>query len=289
MVFNEKENEVFSKIEKITKASTEEEYNYQLLGGGVSTEEYDILIKYMENEIELVNSNPDSKKRFEILTSFFQKLNEDNLFHLFKSETTATSLFDAKKVAGGKFNSENLRKVENQPDSEEKLDVICKFYVHSFERACRLFFKPLAKVITNRKIEACGECINQIAEYYPDMEFVLDPFNSHVRNSIDHLDFYYDEKKKLVIFEDRKKTPIEISIEQLRIQCSLAVAGEVCMSAADHALNMPKYKTAQHYFKKTEEYCKILQIDFHKIVVKWVSTGRNVLSLHNALEKLVKE
>ena len=288
MVFNDKEKEVFTKLEKITKESNEGEYNYKLLSGGVSNEEFDILIKYMENEIELVNSNPDSKKRFEITKSFFQKLENENLFHLFKKETTDSSFLDAKKVAGGKLHSENLRRFENQPDSEEKLDAICKFYVHSYERACRLHFKPLAKVIENKKINACGECLNKIIQYYPDMEFVLRPFIPQIRNSIDHLDYYYDPKKKLVVFEDREKPPIAISIEQLRIRSTLQVASEVSMAAADHSLNMPLHKTAQHYFKKTEEYCKILQIDFHKIVVAWVSRGSNILGLHNALEKLVK-
>ena len=53
-------------------------------------------------------------------------------------------------------------------------------------------------------------------------------------------------------------------------------------------IDTAKNKVFQFYFNKTEEYCKILQIDFDKIVTCWALTGRNLLGLHNILEKIVK-
>lgn len=289
MVFTDRDKEVFEKLHKLTKESSEGEYNYNLLTGGISNEEYDVLIEYMENEIKFVNEHPDSKKRFDIIKKFFEKLESENYYHLFKKLTRDSCLLDAKKVSNGKLHTENLRKYENAPDSEEKIDAVCKFYVHAYERFCRLFLKPLAQVITNQKIDACGKCIDEIIKFDPDMEFVLEPFIPHIRNSIDHLDYYYDPKTKLLVFHDRDKPPIMTSVEQIRIRTTLQAASEVSMSAADHALNLDSYKLAQHYFKKTEEYCNILQIDFKKIVITWVSEGRNVLSLHNALEQIIKQ
>ena len=280
---------MFEKLEKITKESSEGEYNYQVIGGGISNEDYDILIEYIENEIKFVKSNHDSNKRFEITKQFFKKLQSDNLYDSFKEQTRDSSLFDTKKVSpSGKIIMQNLRKYENQPDNDEKIDAICKFYTHSYERICRLFLKPLANAISKKKIETCGTCIIKIMEYYPDMEFVLEPFIPQIRNSIGHLDYYYDPKKKLLFFEDRDKPILSLPVEQLRIRCSLQMASEVSMSAADRELNLPIIKEVQSIFKKTEEYCKIVGIDFHNTVVTWVSTGRNILRLHNALEKMIE-
>ncbi len=289
MVFNDQDKKVFEKLEKITKESSEGEYNYQVIGGGISNEDYDILIEYIENEIKLVKSNQDSNKRFEIMKRFFKKLQSDNLYDSFKKQTRDNDLYNAKKVSpSGKILMQNLRKYEEQPDSDEKIDTICKFYAHSYERACRFFFKPLAGVIAKKKIDACGTCIIKIIEYYPEMEFVLEPFIPQIRNSIDHLDYYYDTKKNLLFFEDRDKPALSLPVEQLRIRCSLQTATEVSMNAADRELNLPLIKEVQHIFKKTEEYCKIIGIDFHNTVITWVSTGRNILRLHNALEKMIE-
>jgi len=120
MVFNEKDKKVFEKLEKITKESSEGEYNYEILGGGVSNEDYDILIEYIENEIKLVNSNPDSKQRFDITTRFFKKLQQDNLYDSFKEQIRSSSLMDAKKVSSSRIYTQNFHKFEDQPDSEKK-------------------------------------------------------------------------------------------------------------------------------------------------------------------------
>lgn len=290
MVFNEQDRKVFEKLEKITKESTIGEYNYQVIGGGVSIEDYDVLIEYIENEIKFVKNHPDSRKRFDIAQGFFKKLQSEKMYDSFKELIGASSLFDAKKVSSsGKLLLENLRKFENQPDSDEKIDSICKFYVHSYERACRLFFKPLAKVIAKKNIDACGTCINKIIEYYPEMEFVLEPFIPQIRNSIDHLDYYYDPKQKLLFFEDRDKPALALPIEQLKIRCTLQSASEVSMTAAHRKLDLSKIKFVQQVFKETEEYCKIVGINFHNTVVTWVDSGRNILRLHNALEKMIED
>lgn len=290
MILNKHNRKLFEKLDKITQESSEGEYNYEIIGGGMSNEDYDVLIKFIEDEIKLVKSNFDSKKRFEITQRFFKKLQSDNLYDSFKKQTRETSLYDAKKISSpGKIYLKNLQKYESQPDSDEKIDAICKAYVYCYERTCRYFFKPLASVISNKKINACATCINKIIEYYPEMEFVFEPFIPQIRNSIDHVDCYYNPKQKLLFFEDRDKPILSLPIEQLRIRCSLLIATEVSMTAAHRELDLPLTKFVQNIFKKTEEYCKTLGMDFHPTVIAWVSTGRNILRLHNALEKMISD
>jgi len=286
---NEKEEQILNEIEKNIKELSEGEFNYELICKSSSNKDFDILIEYIEKQIKFVNDLQDSKKRFEIVKSFLEKLDSDNLYNSYKTKKLKEGFADAKKVSqGSKTYYENVKKYENSSDKDEEIGSLCKWYTNSYERACRLYFKPLAWVITGNKLNACGECIEKIIEYYPDMEFVLQPFINHIRNSIDHVDFYYNLKEAIIVFEDRDKPPLKLTIKQLRDLCMLQIVSDVCISTADYAVNLPLYKTSQYYFNKVEEYCKILQIDFDKIVALWASKGRNLLGLYNILEKIVR-
>lgn len=287
---NEKEEEVLNKIEKKLKELSEGEFNFEVICKGSSNKDFDILIEYIEKQINFVNKHPDSKKRFDIVKSFYEKLDSDNLYNSYKTKKSKVGFADAKKVSqGSNTYYENLHKYENSSDKDKEIDSLCKLYAYSYERACRLYFKPLAEVITKRKINACGECIDKIIEYYPDIEFVLRPFINHIRNSIDHVDYYYKPKEDIIVFEDRDKPSLELTIKKFRDICTLQTVSDVCISTADYAVNLQLIKTSQFYFNKIEEYCKILQIDFDKIVTLWASTGRNLLGLYNILEKIVKK
>lgn len=290
MVLNHREKEVFDKLEEMTKELTEGQYNYEIVSGGLSNNAFDILIEHIENQIDFVNEHQDSKKRFEIMKGFYNKLESDNLYNSYLQEKKEKGFFDAKKVSQApKSYYETAKKFRNSPDKEHELDSLCKLYAYSYERACRLYFKSFAKTIAKKEINSCGDCIDIIIDYYPDIEFVLRPFIPHIRNSIDHVDYYYIPKDDIIVFEDRKKPPIKISLKKLRDICALQTYSDVCISTAYYAINLQLYKTAQHYWKKTEEYCKILQIDFNEIVLAWALKGKNILSLHNALEKMIKE
>lgn len=286
----ERENEVFTKLEKYTKELTEEQYNYEVLIGSMTNEDYDVVIEYLEKQIALVNQHPDSKKRFEIMKSFFQKLESDHFYNLYKEKTSKNGFYDAKKVTqGARTLYDNTEKLRNSVNREEEIDSLCKRYAHSYERACRLYFKPLVYAITKKNIESCGDCISKLLQYYPDLEFVLEPFVPQIRNSIDHVDFYDKPKDDMITFEDRGKTPLNLPIASLRAICTLQTASDVCISAALRAMELSEFKVVQNYYKKTEEYCRILQIDFKTIILTWVSKGRSILSLYNALEKIIHE
>lgn len=287
---NEKEKQILDKIEKNIKELSEGEFNYELICKGSSNKDFDILIEYIEKQINFVNDHQDSKKRFEIAKGFLEKLDSDSLYNSYKSKKSKEGFADAKKVSqGSKTYYENVKKYENSSDKDKEIDSLCKMFAYSYERACRLYFKPLAHVITGKKINSCSDCIEKIIEYYPDMEFVLQPFISHIRNSIDHVDYYYKPKENIITFEDRYKPPIHLTIEILRNLCMFQMVSDVCISTADYAVNLPLMKTSQYYFNKVEEYCKILQIDFDSIVTYWASKGRNLLGLYNILEKIIEE
>ncbi|HKC79273.1 MAG TPA: hypothetical protein VKB83_04200, partial [Nitrosopumilaceae archaeon] len=101
MVFNDKEKEVFEKLEKYTKELTKDQYNYEILSGAISSNDFDILIEHIEKQIVFMNGYPDSKKRFEIMKGFFQKLEFDKLYYAYKEKTRKNGFNDSKKVIQG--------------------------------------------------------------------------------------------------------------------------------------------------------------------------------------------
>ena len=95
-------------------------------------------------------------------------------------------------------------------------------------------------------------------------------------------------QKNVIVFEDREKTPLEVTVEELRNLCQYEIISEVCIVAAEYSLKLPQWKVSEYYWNKTEEYCKILQVDFQKLVPIWLSSGKNILNLYSILEKLIK-
>jgi len=58
--------------------------------------------------------------------------------------------------------------------------------------------------------------------------------------------------------------------------------------AAEDSKRLDIAKVSQHYYEKTEEYCKILQVDFKQVLKLCLKTGMNLLQVHNVLERKVK-
>ena len=103
-------------------------------------------------------------------------------------------------MQGSKSQLESTKNLSELKDKNNKIQSICELYANSYERACRLYFKPLAQAISGRKINACALCIQTIKDYYPESDFVLHPFIPQIRNSIDHVDYYKKPKENLVVF-----------------------------------------------------------------------------------------
>ena len=282
-------NEIIKKLTDNYKNLTEGEFNYELIAGSIDNHAFDFLIETIENQIKFVNGIPDSKKRIEIMKKFFNKLESDKLSNFNDTEITKDEFINTKKIVqGSEIPFQNFKKYEKSVDLELSIDALCKMYAHAYERVCNLYFKPLANKITKKMINSCGACIDEIIKYDQATEFVLEPFIPQIRNSINHNNYYFDNKKNVLVFEDGKKTPINITLEQLRTACQLQIVSEVCIASAEFSLKLPTWKTSQYYFNKTEEFCRILQLHFKRLAVTCLTNGVNILQLHNVLEKMVK-
>ncbi len=282
-------NDVIDKLRNNYKTLNEGEFNYELILGELSNSS-SLLIKKMEEEIQLVNNHPDSKKRFEIITNFLNRLESEKSFDMTAENIPEHDFLETKKsIQNLDVPFKNFKEFGESEDVELSKDALCKMYVHNYEEACRSYFKLYARTITGKNIESCGNCISSILEYEPKMQFILQYFMPQIRNSIDHNDQYYDHDKKLMIFPDRDKIPIEIALNHLRIGCDMQIVNKVCFSAVEDSKRLEQAKLAQHYYEKTEEYCKLLQVDFKQVLKMCASTGMNLLQVHNVLERKIKK
>lgn len=272
------DRKIMDKFIDCYKNLNEGEFNYEVLCGSIENKDMDVLIKRIENQIKFVQQYSDSKKRFDIMQKFFKKMEADKLIDFGVNNKQDNDFIDSKKVIqSSEIPFKNFKKYRNTKELDLAIETTCKMYANGYERCCRLFFKRFAERITQKTINSCGTCINEIIKYDPNTAFVLEPFNSQIRNSIDHGDYFYDKEHEVLVFDDREKRPIWISIEQLQIHCNFQIYSEVCIASAEFSLKMPLWKTVQYYFNKLEEYCKILQLDYKKTVLTWVNTGNNLL------------
>jgi len=74
-------NEILDRLRNNYKNLNEDEFNYELILGSTS-DSLRILNKTIEGEIQLVKNHPDSKKRFEIITKFLDRLESEKSFDI---------------------------------------------------------------------------------------------------------------------------------------------------------------------------------------------------------------
>jgi len=289
-------NEIDDFVEHIRngfKYNNEEEFNYDLIINSTS-DSLKKLLKKEEKNIQFVNSHPDSKKRFEIAMNLLGRLENKKSFDItdqvpensFLAAKQAIQNMDPVLVDFDRFRESS--DIELEKNAEAAKDAFCKTYAFLFEDNCKSFFKLFARIIKNKKISECAICIDIINKYEPAMNFITQDFMPQVRNSIKHEDAYYDHSNHVVMFPNRDKTPIAMVLSDLRQGCRILMVNKVCMDAACNNKRMPELKVSEYYFQKTEEYCKLLQLDFKHVLRYTMEKGLNLLYVYNILEKKIQ-
>jgi len=89
-------NEVLDKLRSNYKNLNEDEFNYELILGSTSDTSW-ILNKKIEENIQLVSNHPDSKKRFEIITKFLDRLKSEKSFDIAGENIPEHGFLETKK------------------------------------------------------------------------------------------------------------------------------------------------------------------------------------------------
>lgn len=244
------------------------------------------IIQYTEDRIKFLQSNEDSKKRYEISKKIFEKLNEKNSYidQIFEKNVD-DNFEETRRIEGGsKKIMEDFDNIGTIDDEEVKMEILCRMYAYEYERVCNMIFKPLAEKITGNKIKQCQNCIVEIKKFEPEMELILKYFLNKIRNSINHNGYYFDKEKNKIIFKDREEV-LELPLEELEIGCRMQIVNEVCMTTAEESLKIPFLKAAQSDMKKIQRYCDILKIDYDKLLRYTHAKGYSIFEMCWKLEQ----
>lgn len=111
---------------------------------------------------------------------------------------------------------EHFGKVESKNFHESVL-AMAQIYRVNFENIFKEFLRPMAELIENRSIKSNGDALATLTGYrqgkFKDLFRILIP---QIRNSVDHSDFLIDDKKREVVFRDRKKPPLVLGEDVFR-------------------------------------------------------------------------
>lgn len=289
-------NEIDDFIEELRngfKYKDEGKFNYELILNSTS-DSIKKLREKQETSIQFLKSHPDSKKRFEIVTKLVNKLENEKSFdftdvipeHAFLESKKSIQNMDPILVDFDRFRESD--KTELDKNAELVKSMLCKTYAFNFDDICKSYFRLFTRIIKDKKISECAVCIDVINKYEPSMKFITLDFIPQIRNSVKHEDAYYDYTHNGVIFPDRDKTPIGMSLSQLRQGCRMLMVDKVCIDAAINVKHLPGIKMTEYYFEKTEEYCKLLQLDFKHVLRYTMEKGYNLLYIFTLLEKKIQ-
>ena len=244
------------------------------------------LVEYNQHKIETITSYSQGQQKFNAAKNFILKLKEECNFDLVFDNLYDDQYTITQKIGSHKFPNNIVEKI----DSGEHIEYqkLCDEYGKQYERMCKRYFKPLILIISSQK-KSCGKCIEELKKFDPKLEQILKPFISHIRNSINHSDFYKDIHKNIIIFEDENKPIIEKTEEDMKLLLKQMVESELAMSAAESYVKTPFHKVIIEDSEKVLEYCKILGMDYTELLKEFVSQGYSIFQLKFALERIINE
>ena len=282
------QKKVIEKISKIIDKGTQLEFEAEMFPTQEGMIQFEELTKILQNKITLASKFHNTRKKFEIMKKFFQKLMDEKLYDPRFDKLHDNAFLTTKKIGRGRELFRKLAKDWESNESPELVDDLCTAYADQYERTCKRYLKPLAEKIIKKKQNKCSICIQIISKYDENTKSVLETFVPQIRNSVDHKDYFFDEKKKVIVFEDENKPPLEISIRKLKGLIHFSMENEMCISSAEDSIKIPLWKAIIADSRKALKLCKILDVNYDNLLSYYIKRGYSIFEITWSLEQLVK-
>lgn len=278
----------FKELEKLLKELPAEKFEAMFFPTLENLNKFVELTEYKKEQEMTINSIEDSKIKFEIMKKFFNKLKTEGLHDpmIDKLHDDASHLW--KKIVNSTNPTfEKFRNNKNLEDIEKRMDLLCRSYASFYERTCKLYFKPLSRIIKNNESKTCGKAIKNIFTYEPETARVLEPFIPQIRNSINHSEYHYDYTDNVIIFEDEKKPPMGMPLTSLENACKMMIVNELCITVAHDHFKIPLWNLIINDSNDVIKYCSILQIDHDELLRNYLSRGISLFQIKWMLEQII--
>lgn len=275
--------EFIRKLDELSK----EDFKDSFVPSDKSIFESEQILEHGRSDRAKVLEHSFYRENYQIISNFVSKLITDNLYDPEK-DSNFDELYDiALKTQTRLSHDDFCTKLESNDNID--LDWLCSSYLKIFEQACMSSFKPFASKIQKKEIISCTTSFSIISKYDKNMKNVLLSFNSHIRNSIGHTNWYYDKKKNLLIFDDRKKPSVTKSPAELSKDCKEMLIKEDCFFSVH-------FTTAEKYLeenirdsKYALEFLDFLDADPELLLKTLLYKGYSLKSINIALERRLRD
>ena len=276
-------DEFIKKLNKLSK----QDFKNSLYPSSKSISEEEQFIKHGINDRIKFLQDPFYRQNYHIIFNFLSDLINDDLYNIINDsnfeQTYDTSLKLSNRVVHADFCTK-LESFGNDIDTKW----LCLSYQVIFEQACKSFFKPYASKIRKKDITSCTQAFSIISKYDEYMKNILKPFNSHIRNSITHSDWYYDEKEKLLIFDDQDKPRVSVSTVTLSEYCKDMLINEDCFFSADFTIMQPIVEENIINSKAILKLLDFCDVDSDEMLKKLFSYGHPLKFIRESLEQHIR-
>lgn len=283
------ENNTLNKISNFINNCSREEFEMFMFPKKESFENFKQLIEHERNNRDLFMKYDIAKIKIQIMTNFFRRLEREKIYDIAFDKLHEDRYKLTKKIDRGNNVVNGLTQIWDKKITDSDIETICHAYAQCYERFCKRYLKPLSSKIAKRNITKCGTSIDIITKYEPETEKVIKPcMIPQIRNSINHSDYDYDQKTNLISFEDENKPVIEITPEHLKIIIHLTMENEMCFSIAEFQTKEPLLKAIIIESEKCQKMCKVLGMDFDKLMIKYLGKGVSLFEVNWKLEQFIK-
>lgn len=282
-------NNTLNKISDLIDNCSREEFETFMFPKKESFENFKHLIEHERNKRDSFMKYDTTRLKVQIMTDFFKRLEKEGIYDIAFDQLHKDRYKLTKKIDRGNNMFDGLTKIWDKKIIDSDIETICHAYAQCYERFCKRYLKPLASKIAKRSVTKCGKSIDIITKYEPETEKVIKPcMIPQIRNSINHSDYDYDRKTNLIAFEDEDKPAIEITPERLKTIIHLTMENEMCFSIAEFQAKESLLKAIIVESEKCEKLCKILGLDFDKLMIKYLGRGISLFEVNWRLEQYIK-
>lgn len=283
-------NNAVNKISDLINNHSREEFEMFMFPKKESFENFKQLIEYERNKRDSFMKYDTVRLKIQNMTDFFKRLEREEIYDIAFDQLYEDRYKLTKKIDRGNNIFYGLTKIWDKKITDSDIETICHAYAQCYERFCKRYLKPLSSKIAKKNITKCGTAINIITKYDPETEKVIRPcMIPQIRNSINHSDYDYDGKTNLISFEDEDKSAIEITPERLKTIIHLTMENETCFSIAEFQAKEPLLKAIIIESEKCKNLCKIIGLDFDKLMIKYLGKGVSLFEVNWRLEQYIKQ
>lgn len=254
-----------------------------------SVAEYEQFLKHARVDREKLLQNPFCNQNYHIFLHFISNLINDGLYDPLKNSNFDDLYDKALKFQTRIIYDDFCTKLDSFKNGIIDQDWICSSYQKIFEQTCKSFFKFFASKIKNNEINSCATALSIISKHDKNMNIILTPFDSHIRNCVTHHDWYFDKKQNLLIFDDLKKSPVKKSIKEISKSCKEMMINEACFYSADFTIIEDYVEASLNDSKSCLELLDFLDCDSNSMLKLLLSKGYSVKSIKIVLENHIRE